>query len=229
MDELASDRAGNVAGDAGTEIWESKYTQVWRGHRVRDATPRTGPRARRTATRPRGDPGLHSARRSGEQPHRPKFRRPSRPTSGHAGFGGALFQILRRFYGTYDIPFTFISDELNRETLDREGTARPMMPRTFTSLSQAEEENGQSRIYLGIHWSFDKTEGIAQGRRVADWVFDMRSSRAGAASPRLTRASIPPEQSGELSRRARAARARGGGIPVHRWWRRRAVGRPRSR
>jgi hypothetical protein len=37
--------------------------------------------------------------------------------------------------------------------------------------SQAEEENGQSRIYLGIHWVFDKTGGIAQGRRVADYVF----------------------------------------------------------
>jgi hypothetical protein len=37
-------------------------------------------------------------------------------------------------------------------------------------LSQAEEENGQSRIYLGIHWKFDKTEAIAQGRRVADYV-----------------------------------------------------------
>ncbi len=36
---------------------------------------------------------------------------------------------------------------------------------------EAEEENGQSRIYLGIHWSFDKTEGIAQGRRVANYVF----------------------------------------------------------
>ena len=45
-----------------------------------------------------------------------------------------------------------------------------MQPRSFSSLSQAEEENGQSRIYLGIHWSFDKTEGIAQGRRVARYV-----------------------------------------------------------
>jgi len=40
----------------------------------------------------------------------------------------------------------------------------------FFELSQAEEENGRSRIYPGIHWSFDKTEGIAQGRKVARFV-----------------------------------------------------------
>ena len=64
------------------------------------------------------------------------------------------------------------ADEFNGTTLDNEGNPRPLLPRSFTSLSQAEEENGQSRIYLGIHWSFDKTEGIAQGRRVGDFVFD---------------------------------------------------------
>ena len=57
------------------------------------------------------------------------------------------------------------------KTLVNEGNVRPLLPRFFRSLSEAEEENGQSRIYLGIHWSFDKTEGIAQGRRVADHVF----------------------------------------------------------
>jgi hypothetical protein len=91
--------------------------------------------------------------------------------SGHAGFGGALFQMLRSFYGTDNIPFTFVSDEFNGVTLDNAGQVRPLIPRSFATLSQAEEENGQSRIYLGIHWQFDKTAGIAQGRQVARLVF----------------------------------------------------------
>jgi hypothetical protein len=48
---------------------------------------------------------------------------------------------------------------------------RPRLPRSFSSLSQAEEENGQCRIYLGVHWRFDKSEGMAAGHRVADYVF----------------------------------------------------------
>ena len=61
-------------------------------------------------------------------------------------------------------------DEFNGVTKDHHGVVRPLSPRSFSSLSQAEDENGQSRIYLGIHWHFDKTEAIAQGRNVADWV-----------------------------------------------------------
>jgi hypothetical protein len=91
--------------------------------------------------------------------------------SGHATFGAALFQTLRRFYGTDRIAFTFVSDEFNGVTTDNQGNVRPRIPRTFRNLTAAEQENGQSRIYLGIHWEFDKTEGIAQGRRVANYVF----------------------------------------------------------
>ena len=79
--------------------------------------------------------------------------------------------LAGNFYGTDDIPFTFVSDELNGVTRDNQGNVRPLVPRSFNSLSEAEEENGQSRIYLGIHWAFDKEAGIAQGRRVADYVF----------------------------------------------------------
>jgi hypothetical protein len=65
-----------------------------------------------------------------------------------------------------------VSDEFNGLTKDNNGNVRPFKPRSFRSLSEAEEENGQSRIYLGIHWAFDKSEGISQGREVADYVFD---------------------------------------------------------
>ena len=53
---------------------------------------------------------------------------------------------------------------------DRRGVARrfPELPVAVAG----GRGNGQSRIYLGIHWGFDKTQGIAQGRRVADHVFD---------------------------------------------------------
>jgi hypothetical protein len=167
----------NVAmADAGIAIWESKYFyKYWRPVAgIRESDPGTGPTGTGdgnaatigdAAYTPLGAPASNEA----GVDFTPPF--PAYP-SGHAGFGGALFQMLRRFYGTDDIVFTFVSDEWNGVTTDRQGQIRPLRPRQFPSLSAAEEENGQSRIYLGIHWSFDKTEGIAQGRQVADFVYD---------------------------------------------------------
>jgi Flp pilus assembly pilin Flp len=74
--------------------------------------------------------------------------------------------------GTDRIAFSFVSDEFNGVTRDNKGNVRPRVRRRFSSLSQAEEENGQSRIYLGIHWAFDKIEGIAHGRTVGSYVFE---------------------------------------------------------
>ncbi len=166
----------NVAmADAGIAVWESKYHfQYWRPVTgIRESDPGTGPTGAGdgnpdTVGDPNYSPLGAPASNSSAVNFTPPF--PAYP-SGHAGFGGALFQTLRRFFGTDDIAFTFVSDEFNGSTRDHDGNVRPLIPRTFSSLSQAEEENGQSRIYLGIHWRFDKTEGIAQGRRVADYVF----------------------------------------------------------
>ena len=174
--------------DAGTGAWESKYHYAyWRPVTgVRESDPGSGPSDLGDGNADTlGDPTFSPlgapASNLAVVNFTPPF--PAYP-SGHATFGGALFQTLRRFYRTDDIAFTFVSDEFNGVTLDNQGNVRPLLPRSFTSLSQAEEENGQSRIYLGIHWSFDKTEGIAQGNAIADFVFDnafepARRPRAG--------------------------------------------------
>jgi hypothetical protein len=182
----------NVAmADAGIAIWESKYHyDLWRPVTgIREASQGTGPRragdGNPTTT---ADPTFTPLGAPASNLRGPNFTPPfpSYP-SGHAGFGGALFQVLRRFYGRDDVPFSFVSDELNGKTVGNDGAVRPLVRRTFRSFSEAEEENGQSRIYLGIHWEFDKTQGIAQGRRVADYIFEntfrpLRQRPAGAAA-----------------------------------------------
>jgi hypothetical protein len=161
--------------DAGIAIWESKYYyQFWRPVTgIRESDRGTGPTGLGDGNRAtHGDIGFTPLGAPASNLQGPDFTPPFPAyPSGHAGFGGALFQTLRNFYGTDDIPFTFVSDELNGVTRDNQGLVRPLLARSFSSLSEAEEENGQSRIYLGIHWRFDKTAGIEQGRRVADDVF----------------------------------------------------------
>ena len=92
-------------------------------------------------------------------------------TSGHATFGAAAFETMENFFGRDDIQFSFISDEFNGITRDADGSTRPVASRTFDSFSEAKEENGQSRIYLGIHWAFDKNDGIKTGDETADYIF----------------------------------------------------------
>jgi len=165
----------NVAmADAGIASWESKYFyKVWRpiaGIRESDAGA-WGPGDGNAGTH--GDLTFTPLGAPASNLQAPNFTPPFPAyPSGHATFGGALFQTLRRFYDTDEIEFTFVSDEYNGVTLDNEGNVRPYIPRTFANFSEAEEENGQSRIYLGIHWNFDKVEGISQGNEVADWIFD---------------------------------------------------------
>jgi hypothetical protein len=167
----------NVAmADAAISIWESKYHyDFWRPITgIRESDPGTGPTGagdRNPATI--GDPSFTPLGAPASNLNGPNFTPPFPAyPSGHAGFGGAIFEIIRRFYGTDNIGFTFVSDEFNGVTKDNNGNVRPYMPRSFSNLSQAEEENGQSRIYLGIHWHFDKTAGIRLGRHVADYIFD---------------------------------------------------------
>jgi len=168
--------ANTAMADTGMAVWDSKYFyNFWRPVTgIRESDPGYGPTALGDGNpNTTGDPtfvplGAPASNLTGPN-FTPPF--PSYP-SGHGGFGGALFQTFRRFFGTDKIAFTFTSDEFNGVTKDNAGNVRPYMPRSFANFSQAEEENGQSRIYLGIHWSFDKTHAIAQGNNVANYVFD---------------------------------------------------------
>jgi PAP2 superfamily len=162
--------------DAGTASWESKYFyKIWRPVcGIRESDPGTGPSGLGDGNGATlGDVNFSPLGAPASNTTNPNFTPPFPAyPSGHATFGGAIFQILRRMIGTDNVQFTFVSDEFNGVTTDNTGNPRPYLPRTFNNFSQAEEENGQSRIYLGIHWSFDKTAGIAMGNQVGDWVFD---------------------------------------------------------
>ncbi|MBD2770895.1 vanadium-dependent haloperoxidase [Iningainema tapete] len=163
--------------DAGIQCWDTKFFyNIWRPILgIREADPGTGPSGQGDGNPATiGDPcwtplGAPNTNRPGGRNFTPNF---PAYTSGHATFGAALFQTLKRFYCTDTIAFTIVSDEFNGQNVDVDGTVRPLKPRSFNSFSEASEENGQSRIYLGIHWQFDKVEGIRAGEAIADFVFD---------------------------------------------------------
>ncbi len=153
--------------DAGIAGWETKYYyDYWRPVTAiraadTDGNPNT---AADTNWSPLGAPANNGSG-SNFTPPFPAY------VSGHATFGAAAFRSIANFYGTDHIPFDFVSDEFNGQTIDQFGQVRQIRSRHFETLSQAAEENGQSRIYLGIHWSFDKSYGIAQGNAIADNAF----------------------------------------------------------
>jgi hypothetical protein len=79
-------------------------------------------------------------------------------TSGHSSFSGAAAAALAAFFGTDRVSFSTASDGL------------PGVSRSFDSFSAAAREAGMSRIYGGIHWAFDNTDGLACGREIGEYV-----------------------------------------------------------
>jgi hypothetical protein len=160
--------------DGAIAAWESKYYyKLWRPVTgVREASPGSGPTGLGDGNPDTiGDPNWTPLGAPASNLIGPNFTPPFPACpSGHATLGSAMFQILRSLYGD-GIGFTLVSDEYNGITRDNRGRVRPRLPRSYSSLSQAEDENGQSRIYLGVHWGFDKMEGSLLGRRVGHYVF----------------------------------------------------------
>ncbi|HEV3447643.1 MAG TPA: vanadium-dependent haloperoxidase [Gemmataceae bacterium] len=81
--------------------------------------------------------------------------------SGHADISGAVSHMLQLF---------FRSDVLSFQMTTTNALAL-QKTRTFTRLSQAEQEVVDARAYSGIHYRHSDTTARAQGRRVANWVF----------------------------------------------------------
>jgi hypothetical protein len=85
--------------------------------------------------------------------------------SGHAVEGGAAAQVLARFFGTDTISFSNCS-----HTLPAGQTCADPTPtlRHFTRFSQAADENGESRIYIGFHFRDAVEIGTRHGEKIAD-------------------------------------------------------------
>ncbi len=124
--------------DARIAAWEAKYTyKFWRPV---------------TALNADGD----GAVRNNYAAWTPFLVTPSHPSypSGHSATVNAGVDVLKAFFG-------------NGRALTLHTTTPGEPPRTVRHLNQIEEENGLSRIYGGIHYSFDNLEGQKLGQRVA--------------------------------------------------------------
>src|SRR5439155_21695263 len=134
----------NIAtADALISTWDTKYEyNLWR--------PVTAIRAADTD----GNPATEA-----DTTWTPLLVTPNFPsyTSAHSTVSGAAAGVLTALFGShYD--FTVTAEGL------------PGVTRSFTSFDAAAAEAGRSRIYGGIHYSFDNTTGLAVGAELADHV-----------------------------------------------------------
>src|SRR5262249_10843793 len=96
----------------------------------------------------------------------PLITTPNHPSfiSNHATQSRAAAEALAAFFGTDQVPFatTFIGTD----------PALAGVERSFNKFTDAAKEAGKSRIYAGIHWSYDCAIGEQVGRKVGEYVPD---------------------------------------------------------
>jgi membrane-associated phospholipid phosphatase len=127
--------------DARIATWDSKYFYgTWRPV---------------TAINTSDDDGNAGTTPDAEADWLPLLDTPAHPEypSGHAATGAAAATVLQAWFGD-EVGFTAASETLS-------GVAR-----AFASVWQSAVENGDSRIYGGIHFRFAETTGLALGKSV---------------------------------------------------------------
>lgn len=87
----------------------------------------------------------------------PWIATPNFPTysSGHSTQSGAASFVLTDMLGTHPFTDTTHTDH---------GLVPPQTPRTFNSINDAANEAAMSRLYGGIHYPFDNSDGLASGQ-----------------------------------------------------------------
>ncbi len=178
--------------DAGVAAWYTKYAyNYWRPvGAIQDAAADGNPNTKADAN---WTP-LGGAMDNGN-PNGPYYTPPFPAyTSGHAAFGSAMFQVVADFYGTNHISFNWTSDEYDGNTVDQYGFTRPKVTRHYDTLSSAMYENAQSRLYLGIHWPWDRDGGMLQGTEVGNYVFQNALLPVNGATPKVVNLPLTPQQ-----------------------------------
>jgi hypothetical protein len=90
--------------------------------------------------------------------------------SAHSVEGGAAAQVFQRFFGTDLISFETCSLTLPAGSTCNDASS---VTRSFTSFSQAAEENALSRILVGFHFRNAVEQGVEHGRLIGDRAVDL--------------------------------------------------------
>jgi hypothetical protein len=89
--------------------------------------------------------------------------------SAHSVEGAAASAVLQGFFGTGNLPFPMCSYTLDA---DESCTGAHTVWRTYDGPTQAADENGESRILVGIHFRHAVEAGLQHGTDIGRWTVD---------------------------------------------------------
>src|SRR5688572_25365276 len=95
----------------------------------------------------------------------PLLTTPAHPSymAAHSTLSATAATVLAEFFGNDAIAFTSSAEV---------APGGAVITRSFDGFSEAAQEAGASRIYGGIHWSFDNEAGLEAGHSIGEFVAD---------------------------------------------------------